>query len=187
MPDPDSRVTLSANCNPNLKWDDVPKGVRSFAVICCDPDVPGQPDDVNREGRTISEDVSRTDFYHWALIDIPDSVTEIASASHSSKVTPKGKSAADAPAGMRHGINDYTSWFAGDTDMGGQYFGYDGPCPPWNDSIVHNYHFTVYALDIGVLPVDGAFTGQQALDAMQTHIIDQASMIGTYALNPAVQ
>ena len=32
--------------------------------------------------------------------------------------------------------------------MSGDYFGYDGPCPPWNDSIVHHYVFTVYALDV---------------------------------------
>ena len=185
-PDPDSHVSLSSNCNPQLKWFDIPDGVRSFAILCCDPDVPSQPDDVNQEGRTVPENLPRIDFYHWVLVDIPNSITEIASASHSSKVTPKGKSADDAPSGMCHGINDYTAWFAGDRNMGGQYFGYDGPCPPWNDSIIHHYHFTVYALDVSNLPVEGAFTGQDVVDAMQDHIVDQATLIGTYALNPAL-
>jgi hypothetical protein len=29
--------------------------------------------------------------------------------------------------------------------MAGSYFGYDGPFPPWNDSLVHHYVFTLYA------------------------------------------
>ena len=48
-------------------------------------------------------------------------------------VTPRGKSGPDSAGGTRSGLNGYTEWFAGDADMGGQYFGYDGPCPPWND------------------------------------------------------
>ena len=52
------------------------------------------------------------------------------------------------PRGARQGINDYTGWFAGDKDMAGNYFGYDGPCPPWNDEIPHRYVFTLYALDV---------------------------------------
>ena len=32
--------------------------------------------------------------------------------------------------------------------MGGDYFGYDGPFPPFNDSLVHHYVFTLYALDL---------------------------------------
>ena len=40
------------------------------------------------------------------------------------------------------------TWFASDKDMAGDYHGYDGPCPPWNDEIPHRYVFTVYALDV---------------------------------------
>ena len=32
--------------------------------------------------------------------------------------------------------------------MFGDYYGYDGPCPPWNDELVHRYVFTLYALDV---------------------------------------
>ena len=35
----------------------------------------------------------------------------------------------------------------------GNYFGYDGPCPPWNDAIPHHYVFTLYALDVARLDV----------------------------------
>ena len=44
----------------------------------------------------------------------------------------------------------------------------------------------MYALDIPRLPVEGIFTGQQARDAMAGHILAQASLTGTYSLNPAV-
>ncbi|GIS40711.1 MAG: hypothetical protein Ct9H90mP13_05570 [Pseudomonadota bacterium] len=35
------------------------------------------------------------------------------------------------PSGSRQGINDYTKFMAGDPEMQGNYFGYEGPCPPW--------------------------------------------------------
>ena len=70
--------------------------------------------------------------------------------------------------------------------MAGDYFGYDGPCPPWNDSIVHRYLFTLFALDSERLPVDGNFTGQQVRDAMRGHMLDQAMITGRYTLNPSL-
>ena len=85
------------------------------------------------------------------------------------------------------GLNDYTGWFAGDNDMRGDYFGYDGPCPPWNDEIIHHYVFTVFALDLERLPLEGKLTGQQVREAMAGHILDQASLTGLYTLNPAVK
>jgi len=91
-----------------------------------------------------------------------------------------------APHGARQGINDYTGWFASDKDMSGQYFGYDGPCPPWNDEIAHRYVFTVFALDVARLAVDGAFGGADARKAMQGHILAQAALTGRYSLNPKV-
>ena len=71
--------------------------------------------------------------------------------------------------------------------MRGDYFGYDGPCPPWNDELMHRYVFTVYALNIDRLPVEGLFTGLQVLAAMNGHILAQASLSGTYSLNPALK
>ena len=51
--------------------------------------------------------------------------------------------------------------------MEGQYFGYDGPCPPWNDSRVHHYQFRLLALDLPRCPVEGIFTGPQVLAAVR--------------------
>jgi Raf kinase inhibitor-like YbhB/YbcL family protein len=186
-PDPKSHATLSANRNPNLTWSDVPKDARSIAVICHDPDVPSRGDDVNQEGRTVPKSLPRVDFFHWVLVELPPSVPAIRAGEFSSAVVPRGKPGPDGPHGARHGINDYTSWFAGDADMAGDYYGYDGPCPPWNDEMPHRYVFTVYALDVARLALQGRFGGKDARQAIEGHVLAQASLTGRYSLNPAVK
>lgn len=185
--DSQNHVRTSANRNPHMAWSDVPEGTRSLVLICHDPDVPSKGDDVNKEERTIPAELPRVDFFHWALVDIPVHTIEIGEGAHSNGITPRGK-AASCPAGeMRHGINDYTSWFKSDKDMEGNYFGYDGPCPPWNDPLMHHYVFTIYALDISRL--DGLkvnFTGAEALKAIQGHVLGSASLTGVYTLNPTL-
>ena len=188
--DPNTHVSMSANRNPHFAWSDVPAAAKSLALICCDSDVPSRGDDVNQEGKTVPADLPRVDFFHWTLIDLPPSANAIAAGSFCDGVTARGKAgpqiAASPLAGARHGLNDYTGWFAGDADMGGDYFGYDGPCPPWNDAIRHHYVFTLYALDIAHAPVEGKFTGQQVRDAIRAHVLAQASVTGMYTLNPAL-
>jgi Raf kinase inhibitor-like YbhB/YbcL family protein len=87
---------------------------------------------------------------------------------------------------LRHGINDYTGWFATDPDMAGEYYGYDGPCPPWNDEREHAYLFTLYALDIPLLALEGRFTGPDVRRAIRGHILDEAQIFGVYSLNPDI-
>ena len=185
--DPATHVTLSSNRNPQLAWTDVPAGTQSFVLICHDPDVPSRGDDVNQEGREVPASLPRVDFFHWLLLNIPAAARDIAAGSHSSGVTPRGKSGPAAPDRMQHGINDYTNWFAGDAQMSGSYFGYDGPCPPWNDTLVHHYVFTLYALDIPLLPQGLALDGQSVRSAIASHVLAEASLTGTYALNPKLQ
>jgi Raf kinase inhibitor-like YbhB/YbcL family protein len=186
-PDAATHVRLSGNRNPHLRWTGVPSTARSLVLICVDTDVPTRPDDVNQEGRVVPADLPRTDFFHWVMVDIPPTVTEIKAGSCSDGVVPHGKQAPPGPAGSRQGINDYTSWFAGDPGMSGKWFGYDGPCPPWNDSLLHHYHFILCATDLPRCPVDGDFTGQQVRQAIANHILAEAKLTGTYALNPAVK
>ncbi|HXZ48205.1 MAG TPA: YbhB/YbcL family Raf kinase inhibitor-like protein [Usitatibacter sp.] len=186
-PDPKSHVTLSKNRNPHLAWSDVPAGTRSFAIVCHDPDVPSRADDVNQEGRVVRASLPRVDFFHWLLVDLPASVTQVAAGEFASGVTPRGKPGPAAARGARQGINDYTSWFASDKDMAGDYYGYDGPCPPWNDELPHRYVFTVFALDVARLPLEGAFKGADVRRAIQGHVLAQASITGRYALNPGVK
>lgn len=185
--DPAAHVKLSTNRNPDLAWRDVPDGTRSLALLCHDPDVPSRGDDVNQEGRTVPASLPRVDFFHWVLIDIPPSASGIGRGVHAEGVVARGKPGPAAPGGMRHGVNDYTGWFASDAAMAGDYFGYDGPCPPWNDAIAHRYIFTLYALDAPTLAVSGHFTGAQARAAMKGHVLAEASLTGRYTLNPAVK
>ena len=184
--DPKTHITLSSNKNPELSWSGAPSETKSFAIICHDPHVPSQGDQVNQEGQTVQASLARIDFYHWVLVNIPATTTHIAAGSHSSSVTHRGKTANQSPVGLA-GINDYTAWFKGDTEMSGNYFGYDGPCPPWNDEIKHEYVFTIYALSVEKLPLSGPFTGAEALEAMKGHVLAKTCVVGVYSLNPAVQ
>jgi Raf kinase inhibitor-like YbhB/YbcL family protein len=185
--DPKTHVSLSKNRNPHLIWSDAPAVTKSFAVICHDPDVPSRGDDVNKEDREIPASLPRVDFFHWLLLDIPPSVHELAAGSQGDGVVPRGRPGPQAPHGLRHGINDYTGWFANDANMKGNYYGYDGPCPPWNDSIVHHYVFTVYALDVPRLDVRGDLTGANVRAALAGHVLAQAHLTGTYTLNPRLR
>ena len=108
---------------------------------------------------------------------------EIAEGAHSRGFTPRGKPGPDAPGGTRHGLNDYTGWFANDPERAGRYFGYDGPFPPFNDSLVHHYVFTLYAVSFERLPLDGPFTGAQVREALAGRVLGEATVSGTYTLN----
>ena len=186
VPDPKSHVNLGSNRNPQLEWSDLPMGTRSLALICHDTDVPAVPDDVNQEGRTVPASLARIDFYHWILVDLEPQSKPIAAGEFSDGVTPRGKSGPQAPRSTRQGINDYTAWFANTEEMKGNYYGYDGPCPPWNDTLVHHYVFTLYALDVEQLQVSGTFRGADVLNAMRGHVLGEATITGLYSLNPDV-
>jgi Raf kinase inhibitor-like YbhB/YbcL family protein len=183
---PTDHVALSDNRNPHLAWDDLPSGTRSLVLICHDPDVPSRGDDVNQVGRNVPASLPRVDFFHWVMVDLAPTPAEIAAGEFSSAVTPGGKSGPQAARGARQGTNDYTAWFASDTAMKGNYYGYDGPCPPWNDEIAHRYIFMLYAVDIPRCPVEGDFTGQDVRHALAGHVLAQASLTGVYTLNPAL-
>jgi Raf kinase inhibitor-like YbhB/YbcL family protein len=188
--DAKTHITLSSNRNPQLAWSDVPDGTRSFALICHDYDVPSKPDDVNQEGRVVPADLPRVDFYHWVLFDIPATTRSIKAGDFSKGVTPRGKAGPMVPhspiPGVVQGLNNYTDWFASDHDMSGDYYGYDGPCPPWNDSIVHHYVFTIYALSVDRLDVRGRVTGDAVKSAMAGKILAQAEITGLHSLNPRI-
>lgn len=184
--DPKTQVTLSDNVNPHLAWSDVPAGTQSLVLLCHDYDVPSKGDDVNQTGRQVPADLPRVDFFHWVLVDIPVAETEIEEGEFSNGVTPRGKAGGGAPLGTRQGINDFTGWFSADRDMNGDYFGYDGPCPPWNDTLIHHYVFTLYALDTPTAAVEGRFSGVDARRAIEKHVLAQAALTGTYTLNPAL-
>jgi Raf kinase inhibitor-like YbhB/YbcL family protein len=187
VPHPTQHATFGANRNPPLAWSELPAGTRSLALLCVDADVPSRPDDVNQEGKTVPAELPRVEFYHWVLVDLAPDGGAIAEGEFSDGFQPKGKPGPQGPRGTRQGVNNYREWFGADPQMGGDYFGYDGPFPPWNDARMHHYTFTLYALDLARCPVEGAFTGQQVRDAIAGHVLGAASLTVRYALNPALR
>ena len=183
IPNESGQATFGPNRSPHLKWTDAPEGTKSFVLICHDADAPSVRNDANQPDRTVPYDLPRVDFYHWVLIDIPADVDELPAGCDCDGVTPKGKEVGGTPYGVR-GINSYTSWFAGEPSMEGDYGGYDGPFPPWNDERVHRYYFTLYALDVESLNLSGAFDGGDVLLAMRGHVLAQDDWMGTYAIYP---
>jgi Raf kinase inhibitor-like YbhB/YbcL family protein len=182
-PDGAGGATFSDNLNPHLAWSEVPRGTQSLALICHDFDVPSKGDDVNQPDREVPADLPRVDFFHWVMVDLPPTLAEIGEGECSRGFTARGKSGPATLHGARHGLNDFTGWFAGDAERAGNYFGYDGPFPPFNDSLIHHYVFTVYALAIARVPVEAAFTGAQVREAIYRHVLAEATHSGTYTLN----
>lgn len=194
------KTRLSDNRNPHLAWDDVPAAAHSLALFCRDVDalasacVPRPRGAPGQRDHPPSARAPRVDFYHWTLVDIPVALHALAEGQFSELVTPHGKPGPLLPFvikngtehQLRQGLNDYTQSLAADPNMVGAYFGYDGPCPPRDDQRPHAYVFNLYALDVARFPLEGAFPGAQARQALRGHILDEAQMYCFYSLNPPV-
>lgn len=185
VPDPDAGADLGPNRSPAFSWSGVPDGARSLAFVCFDRSAPEKAAVDAAGDESIPHGTPRPGFYHLVLVDIDPTRSGFHEGELSDGVVAQGKPAPDET-GYRSGRNDYTAWFDGDDAMGGTYHLYDGPCPPPNDSIVHEYVFTLYALDTERLDVDGSFSGQDAVAAMEGLILAEASVTGTYSLNPSL-
>jgi Raf kinase inhibitor-like YbhB/YbcL family protein len=94
-------------------------------------------------------------WVHWVLYEIPPSAAGVA----------EGAARASLPAGTREGRNDWDR------------AGYGGPCPPRGR---HRYYFRLYALDVRL---DGLRepTRGEVDEAMATHVLEAAELMGTYA------
>jgi Raf kinase inhibitor-like YbhB/YbcL family protein len=186
VPADEGHVSLAQNVSPHIAWTGAPDGTRSFVVTCIDTDCPSSPVDVNQEDREVPADLPRVDFTHWLLAGIPAATNEIAEGSHASGVVARGKPVDACPIGV-HGQNDYTAWFDGDPDMGGVWNGYDGPAPPWNDSIAHHYTFTVHAIDTAMPDLEPGFDRSELTKAIDGRVLDSASLTVMYSLNPRLR
>lgn len=187
------RLKPGGNATPHLAWTEVSDKARSFVIAVIDTDVPSKPDDVNVEGREVPRNLPRVEFVHWLMANIPLECRELAEGACGEGIVARGKGNGKikddlvGPPGSVQGLNSYTGWFKGDADMEGHYHGYDGPCPPWNDSIVHHYHYHVYALDVDSVPLENGFNLDELRDVIKGHVVDEAVITGTYSLNPKVK
>jgi Raf kinase inhibitor-like YbhB/YbcL family protein len=91
---------------------------------------------------------------HWLLYNLPIS-------SHG---LPEGVPPSSLPEGTLQGTNDWDRT------------GYGGPCPPIGR---HRYFFKLYALDTR-LPDLQTPTKTQLEQAMQGHVVAEATLMGTY-------
>ena len=83
-------------------------------------------------------------------------------------------------------MNDYTGWFAGSEELGGEYFGYDGPYPPPNDLRTHHYAFRLFALGVDKLDLPAKFSAADVRKAAEGQALGEAHITGNYSLNPKV-
>ena len=93
-------------------------------------------------------------YVHWVLFNMPPDTTSL----------PEG--VRSLPAGTREGYND------------DKRTGYIGACPPIG---THRYFFKLYALDT-MLELSGTPTKDALLKSMEGHVLDQATLMGTYRL-----
>ncbi len=174
------------NFNPSISWSPGPRGTKSYAIMLYDTDSPAeQREKMNKDSITMTSAVPRRTFYHWVLVDIPPRIRSLTEGADSDARVVHGKPAIPAAGGIR-GLNDYTRVTADNDAMKGQYYGYDGPCPPWNDAVVHHYHFAVFALSVKSLDLPRDFDGGAALEVMKDKILAQGEVVGLYTQNPAV-
>jgi Raf kinase inhibitor-like YbhB/YbcL family protein len=186
MPAAQGHTTGGPNINPSIKWSKGPRGTKSYAIILYDTDAPAeQREKMNKEGEMLTAAVKRRIFNHWILVDIPSDVRSIKEGAASHERVLRGKPATPAPAGGVNGLNDYTTATAANPAMKGNYYGYDGPCPPWNDENFHHYHFAVYALSVKTLGLPKDFDAAAAKEAMKGKILAEGELVTVYTQNPA--
>ena len=129
--------------SPQLSWSGFPEGTRSFAVTVYDPDAP-----------------TASGFWHWAVANIPASVTELPGSAGD-------KDRPQLPEGAVQLRND------------GGFQGYLGAAPPAGHG-PHRYFVVVHAVDTDRLDVDADTTPAVLGFNLFFHTLARATLVATY-------
>jgi Raf kinase inhibitor-like YbhB/YbcL family protein len=96
-------------------------------------------------------------WWHWVVYNIPGTVSGLPDRAGSDHK-------AQLPAGALHGRTDTGT------------MEYTGPCPDKGDA-PHRYTFTVYALDVSSLPVDGGASGAMVVETAHDHLLGKGHLV----------
>ena len=127
--------------SPTLNWEGAPAGTKSYAVTVYDPDAP-----------------TGSGFWHWAVYNIPASVTSLAG------------NAGDPDAGL---LPPGAVTLPNEARLDR----YVGAAPPPGHG-EHRYFFTVTALDVPSLELDAASTPAVLGFTLLGHVLARAQLIG---------
>jgi Raf kinase inhibitor-like YbhB/YbcL family protein len=125
---------------PQLSWRGFPEGTKSFVVTMYDPDAP-----------------TPSGFWHWAVVDIPVSVTQLARGAGKANST-------NLPAGAFQLPND------------GRLAQYVGAAPPAGHG-KHHYYIVVTAVDVESLGLNKDATPAFLSFNLLAHTLGRAMMV----------
>jgi Raf kinase inhibitor-like YbhB/YbcL family protein len=127
--------------SPQLQWSGFPSGTASFAVTVLDPDAP-----------------TASGFWHWAVADLPATVTELAGGAGDGSALPGDAVTLANDAGMKR---------------------YVGAAPPPGHGS-HRYFIAVHAVDVATLELPDAATPAFLGFTLYSRAIARAVIHGTY-------
>ncbi len=129
--------------SPQLSWSGFPAETKSFVVTCFDPDAP-----------------TGSGFWHWNVVDIPASVTELptGAGSQDGAILPEGAFTINNDAGLP---------------------GYLGSAPPAGHG-PHRYVFAVHAMDCETLGIDNSVSNAIAGFNMFGKVLARAVITPVY-------
>ncbi len=129
--------------SPQLSWSGFPATTRSFVVTMYDPDAP-----------------TGSGFWHWAVANVPASVTSLPAGAGSEDGARLPKGALQLPNDAR--LKRYV-----------------GAAPPPGDG-AHRYIFAVHALDVPSLDVPREATPAYLMFSTLGHVVGRAMLVPTY-------